>query len=284
MERILITGATGSVGSAILQHVAPHSEQRVYQGTRHRDQLDDDHWYFNLDNLPDTIATLSQVDTLFLLRPPQVADEAIFRILIRGAREFGVQHIIFLSVQGADSTPFIPHTKIERLIQNSGIFYTFVRPSYFMDNLITAFGDDIRDRHRIFVPAGNAKFLWVDVSDIGKAIATVLKDVTQHRNRIYTITGSDSELLSFPEATDVLSQELGRTIDFVSPNLLRFFIMKRQEGVPTSFIAVMMMLHYGARFQKPPTVHHDLRHLTGNAPHTLRAFVQAHVAAWQPTE
>ena len=281
MENILITGATGSVGSAVLQHFSPQPGQRLYQGTRHRDQLDEDHWYFDLDNLPDTIATLSQVDTLFLLRPPQIADEVIFRILVRGAQEFGVKHMVFLSVQGADRTPFIPHAKIERLIQASGIDYTFIRPSYFMDNLVTMFGDDIRNHHRIFVPAGDAKFLWIDVSDIGKAVAAVLSDVRKHQGQVYTITGTDSERLSFPEVADVLSQELGSTINFISPNLLRFFRAKKREGMHASFIAVMVILHYGARFQKPPAVHCDLEHLTGDAPHSLRAFVQAHADVWR---
>ena len=280
MERILITGATGNVGSAILSHFTPHPNQRVYQGTRHPDQVDETHWYFDLDHLPDTIATLSQVDTLFLLRPPQIADQATFRVLIRGAREFGVKHVVFLSVQGADRASFIPHAKIEKLIRASGIPYTFVRPSYFMENLITEFGDEIRYHDRLFVPAGNAKFLWVDVSDIGRAIATIVKNVRQHQNQVYTITGGKGELLSFPEATTILSQELSRNIRFVSPGLLRFFVEKRREGVSVSFIAVMVMLHYVARFQQSPTVSDDLPRLTGEAPRTLRAFVRAHAAVW----
>ena len=281
MENILITGATGKVGEAILRHFTPQPDQRLYQATRHRDQLSPDHLYFDLEDLPDTIATLSQVDILFLLRPPQIADEAIFRILIRGAKEFGVQHIVFLSVQGAERTSFIPHAKIEKLIKNSGIAYTFVRPSYFMQNLTTVLCDDLRKRDRIFLPAGNAKFLWIDVSDIGKAIAAILTDVRAHKNQVYTITGSGGELLAFSEVADVLSQELDRRIDFISPNLLRFFITKKRQGVKAPFILVMILLHYVARFQKPPAIHRDLEYLTGDEPQTLRAFVQAHAEAWQ---
>ena len=281
MENILITGATGSVGSAILDHFEPSEQQRLYQGTRHRDQLSDDHLYFDLEDLPDTIATLSQIDTLFLLRPPQIADEKIFRILMRGAKEFGVKHIIFLSVQGVESMSFIPHAKIEKLIRASGIPYTFIRPSYFANNLITVFGDDIRERNQIYIPAGEAKFLWIDVSDIGKAIAAVLTDVRAHVNQAYTITGSQSELLTFAEVTDILSQELQRDIEYVSPNPVSFFVTKKKEGVAAAFIATMLALHYGARFQKPPVVHRDLEHLTGGPPTTVRKFVQEHIAVWQ---
>ena len=281
MENILITGATGSVGSAILDHFTPHDQQRLYQATRHRDELSPDHLYFDLNDLPDTIASLSLVDTLFLLRPPQIADEKIFRVLMRGAKEFDVKHIIFLSVQGAESNSFLPHTKVEKLIRNSGIPYTFIRPSYFTDNLIEVFGDDIRERNRIYIPAGDAKFLWVDVSDIGKAIAAILTDVRAHVNQAYTITGSQSELMTFAEVADILSQELQRNTEYVSPNPVSFFITKKKEGVDASFIGIMLALHYAARFQKPPVVHRDLEHLIGGPPNTLRDFVQENLGVWQ---
>ena len=281
MQTILVTGATGTIGSAILDHFKPNKEQRLYRSTRHLEHEDGHQLYFDLDHLPDTIARLAQVDVLFLLRPPQVTSEKVFKTLIRGAHEFGVQHIVFLSVQGADRTPFVPHAKIERLIRESGISYTFVRPSYFMNNLITAFEEDIRERCQIFVPAGRAKFLWVDAADIGKAIAAVLNDVRQHQNRVYTLTGSESERLSFLEVADILSQELGRDIKFVSPSPLRFFVAKRRVGVPASFISVMIMLHYGARFQRPAPVHLDLLHLTGQTPRSLATFVRTHATVWQ---
>ncbi|MGB3850901.1 MAG: NmrA family NAD(P)-binding protein [Tunicatimonas sp.] len=281
METILITGATGSVGSAILDHFTPSDQQRLYRGTRHRDELSPDHLYFDLEDLPDTIASLSLVDTLFLLRPPQIADEKIFRVLLRGAKEFDVKHIVFLSVLGAESTSFIPHAKIEKLIRQSGIPYTFIRPSYFTDNLEKVFGYDIRERNQIYIPAGDAKFLWVDVADIGRAIAAVLADVRAHVNQAYTITGRQSELLTFGEVADILSQELQRDIKYISPNPVSFFITKKKEGVDTAFIGIMFALHYVERFRKTPVVHYDLEHLIGQPPATVRAYVQANVAAWQ---
>ena len=157
MQTILITGATGTVGSAILEHFEPNAEQRLYRSTRDLDSATNDELYFDLNHLPDTIARLAQVDVLFLLRPPQIADEKIFKTLIRGAKEFDVRHIIFLSVQGAEDSSFVPHAKIERLIRESAIPYTFIRPSYFMQNLITQFGDDIRECDQLFVPAGESQ-------------------------------------------------------------------------------------------------------------------------------
>ena len=98
-------------------------------------------------------------------------------------------------MQGADRASFIPHAKIEKLILKSDIAYTFIRPSYFMQNLTTTLRQDIREKNKIFLPAGEAHFLWVDVDDIGKAIARVLEEPEKHLNRIYTITERSSSIL-----------------------------------------------------------------------------------------
>ena len=281
MENILITGATGTVGSAILDHLQPQSEQCVYRSTRDLNRTGSDELYFDLNHLADTIARFSLVDTLFLLRPPQIADDKIFKTLIRGAREFGVKHIIFLSVQGAESSSFLPHTKIERIIRESGIPYTFIRPGYFMQNLINQFGQDIRKHDQIFIPAGDSKFLWIDASDIGKAIAAVLQDVRKHQNQAYTITGSAAEMLGFAEVARLLTQTLGREIRYVDPNLVQFATTKKKEGVSVPFIAVMIFLHYAERFRKPPEIDGAFRYLTGDDPNSLANFVGQHTEAWK---
>jgi uncharacterized protein YbjT (DUF2867 family) len=183
---------------------------------------------------------------------------------------------VFLSVQGADEVSFIPHAKIEKLILKSGLAYTFIRPSYFMQNLTTTLWEDIWKNDRIFLPAGKARFLWVDVADIGKAIATVLKHVKSHQNKAYTITGH--ELYHFQKIAEMLSKALGRKIQYISPNLLKFYFTKKKEGVKPAFIFVMIMLHFLPRFQKPPNISNDFTLLTGDKPNTLYEFISENLA------
>ncbi|MXV52716.1 NmrA family NAD(P)-binding protein [Pedobacter sp. HMF7647] len=279
MRRILITGATGNVGRAILSNIA-HNEAdlQVFSATRIKESKADQ-LYFNFDDIEGSKHTLKQIDILFLLRPPQLADvPKYFKPLIENCIEVGVSHIIFLSVQGAENTPYIPHAKIEKLIVESEIPYTFIRPSYFMQNLTTMFLQDIRNKHRIFIPAGKAKFLWVDVNDIGKAISKVIQHPKQHQFKAYTITGND--LKSFQEVADLLSRTTGMNISYQSPNLINFFLTKRKEGIKTSFIIVMIVLHYLPRFQKAPPVTNDFTQLTAEAPLTLKKFIEQEKATW----
>jgi uncharacterized protein YbjT (DUF2867 family) len=280
MENILITGATGNVGTAILAHFIPNKDQKIFIATREKNPVADNALYFDFEDMEGQTPTLQQINTLFLLRPPHISDvQKFFKPLIANAKMGGVQQIIFLSVQGAESVSFIPHAKIEKLLIESGMHYTFIRPSYFMQNLTTTLVKDIREKNRIYLPAGKGKFLWVDVSDIGLAIAKVLQNPENHTNKAYTITGK--ELMDFHEVAALLSQQLGRQIKFVSPNLFQFFITKKREGMAAPFIFVMIMLHYLPKFQKPPKISGKFTQLTGKQPRTLEKFIKDNLGVWE---
>ena len=281
MQNILITGATGNVGKAVLKHFSPEKDQQLFTAVPNPDLQNDSQLYLDFYDPEGAKPALAKTDVLFLLRPPQISDvNRCFEPLIKTAKEQGVNHIVFLSVQGADTISFIPHAKIEKLITNHQIPYTFIRPSYFMQNLTTQFPDDIRNHDRIFIPAGNAKFLWVDVNDIGKAIARVLEDSHSHVNQVYTITGK--KVYTFKEIATMLSNVLGRTITYKSPNLLKFYLVKRKAGMPAPFIFVMIALHFLPRFSKPPRPSDDLQNLTGEEPTGLKEFIEANLEVWQP--
>ena len=280
MKNILITGATGNIGTAILAHFVPNNNQKLFLATREKNPETDNELYFDFDDIDGQKPTLAQTDILFLLRPPHISDvEEYFKPLITNAKAAEVEHIVFLSVQGAENVSFIPHAKIEKLLKESGIPYTFIRPSYFMQNLSTTLVKDIREKNRIYLPSGKAKFLWVDVSDIGLAIAKVLENPKNHINKAYTITGT--ELLNFHEVAAMLSRHMGREIKYESPNLIKFFITKKREGIATPFIFVMIMLHFLPRFQKPPEISNDFTQLTGRQPRRLEEFIQDNLAVWK---
>ena len=278
MEQILITGANGNVGQALLRHFSPGPDQRLFTAVRN-DRPGTHERFFDFTDPATARAALRDIDVLFLLRPPQISDvRRYIAPLLATAEERGVSHVVFLSVQGAENQSIIPHAKIEKLLRESGLHYTFIRPSYFMQNLTTTLRRDIREDDRIFLPAGEAPFLWVDVEDIGRAIAIVLRDHTAHRDRAYTITGS--ERIAFPRVAELLTQTLGREIRYVSPNLLRFVVDRLRRGQGLSYTLVMLALHYLPRFQSPPEISDDLRRLTGREPRRLADFIREHAAVW----
>ena len=280
MTKVLITGATGNVGIELiksLQNIDHHLD--LYAGVK--DLVEDKiklaaykikFSQFDFTDSKSHKPALSGCDILFLLRPPALSEvEKYFKPIIDTCIEMSVKHIVFLSVQGVENSTIIPHHKIEKLIVDSKISYTFLRPAYFMQNFTTTLRNDLVNKKRIYLPSGNAKFTLIDVRDIGAVSASVLINISQHLNKSYELTCK--EKLTFSEMAKILSSQLGVKIAFKSPNLISFFLTKREEKVPTMLILVMIMLHYLPRFQKEPHVNDWVEKLTGRKPITFEQFV-----------
>jgi uncharacterized protein YbjT (DUF2867 family) len=279
MKKVLITGATGNVGIEVIKSLSTNQRSlKVFAGVRHpgKDQeklraFPVQLQTFDFNNLDTYEAALKNCNVLFLLRPPQIANvRKHFEPLLQTAKKQDIEHIVFLSVQGAEKNSFIPHHKIERLILESKIPYTFLRPAYFMQNFTTTLLNDIHQRE-IFLPAGKAKFTLIDIRDIGTAAAIVLTNHTAHKNKAYDLTSN--EKLSFNEMAQLISKGTAQQVRYISPNLFRFFLRKRKEGVSATFIMVMIMLHFLPRFQKEPPTSNCIKKLTGNEPICFERFV-----------
>ena len=282
MNRILITGATGNVGLEVIKALleAPTPFQ-IQAGVRTLDQGNDklkgydlQLVLFDFTDVATYQPALAQCDVLFLLRPPQISDvEKYFRPLIETAQAVGLPHIVFLSVQGVEKSSIIPHHKIEKLIVASLIPYTFLRPAYFMQNFSTTLRDDLVNKNRVFLPAGQASFTLIDVADIGQVAAKILTNTADYANQAFDLTCN--ERLNFGEMAEKLSQGLGRPIRYESPNLLHFYLTKRKEKVPPMLILVMIMLHYLPRFQTVPPMTQSVQQITGKAARSFEQFIAA---------
>ncbi len=280
MTKVLITGATGNIGHEVLIALKKnHHHLEIFAGVRDINSEDEKLANFDIKkitfdftNCATFAPALQNIDLLFLLRPPQISDvNKYFAPLIEIAKQCLVKHIVFLSVQGVESSRIIPHHKIEKLIVESEISYTFLRPAYFMQNFTTTLRNDIKNYQKIYLPAGEAKFTIIDAEDIGAVAAKVLIEPINHINKSYELT--NNELFNFTEMAAIISDVIGKTIEFISPNLIQFFFAKRKEKVPTMLILVMIMLHYLPRFQKIPKTTDCVKSITGQEPVSFKNFV-----------
>jgi len=284
MKPVFLTGASGNVGSAVLQYLA-HNGTRTIAGVRAPGRYTNHHKntrfvHFDFDD-PQTFApALKGVEKVFLVRPPHITSmERVFHPFIDTCASEGVTHLVFLSLLGAEKNPFPPHHKIEKAILRSGIDYTFVRPGFFMQNLSTTHAADIRDRDDLFIPAGKAKISFVDTEDVGEIIGKVLVD-EGHRNRAYTVTGP--EAITCGHAAQVLSDVLGRKITYSNPRALTFRKTMIRRGTPKEFANVMTVLYGTTKLGMAAQVTPDAQHILGRSPRTFRDFALAHQNVWRP--
>lgn len=280
--RILVTGATGNVGRPTARALVArgHDVRAVVRGGE-RDGLPDGVERVALDfhDPRSWDAALRGCDGLFLLRPPPIADvAATLNPLATRARDLGVTRVVFLSVTGAGSVRFIPHRKVEdHLRALDGVRWTFLRAGFFMQNLATAYRDDIARDGRIYVPAGEGLVAWVDAGDLGEA-AAVAFDADAGVGAAWHLTGPES--LRFSDVAAVMSDELRRDVRYEPASLYGYARHLRARGLPWAQVAVQSVLHTAIRTGREGVVDPTLARVLGRAPTTLRAFVAASRALW----
>lgn len=299
-EIILVTGATGTVGSEVVKQLLSakgerHEEEMIIKAAA---RSANDSTFRNLGvqtveldyNKPDTLtAAFKDVDKLFLLTPFQSNMVDLTSNLVNVAKNAGVKYIVKQSVLGADAEPAITpsrlHRQAEKIIEDSGIPFTFLRPNFFMQNFVTFYSNFIKTQGAFYVPAGDAKASFVDVRDIAAVAAQALsgrsgKNGTgDHIRKAYDITGG--EALSYGQAAEILSKQIGKKVNHVniSDEDARKGMkdMGADEWTINSMIELFGITRAGYLSEISPAV----EQLTGNKPITFSQFARDYAGAFK---
>lgn len=278
-RRFLVTGATGTVGSRLFEQLRrERPDDRALPTTRRQTEVAPERPFFDLAEPERSAAALAGVDAAFLLLPPGLSNPGVrFRKTLDAVADADLPHVCFMSVQGAESRGFLPHAKVETVIRERyartpRARFTFLRPSYFMQNLETAFGADLRERHVLMVPAGDAEFVWVDAADIARAAAAVLVAPERHEGMAYAITGVD--VAGFAKAAQLISGAYGTPVRYESPNPIGYYRKLRREGKARGMALAQTGIHFVERFTPVAEVSADYTGLTGRAPVRLATYVE----------
>jgi uncharacterized protein YbjT (DUF2867 family) len=293
-ETILVTGATGTVGSEVVKQLLSAKGER--KDIKAAARSANDSTFRNLGvqaleldyNKPDTLsAALRGVDKLFLLTPFQSNMVDLTSNLVNEAKKAGVKYIVKQSVLGADDaeqaiTPSRLHRQAEKVIEESGIPFTFLRPNFFMQNFITFYSNFIKTQGAFYVPAGDAKASFVDVRDIAAVAVQSLSSKngeSDDTRKAYDITGA--EALSYGEAAEILSKELAKKVNYVniSDEDARKGMkdMGADEWTINSMIELFGITRAGYLSEISPAV----EQVTGNKPTTFSQFARDYASAFK---
>lgn len=158
-DLVVVTGATGTVGRHVVAELVEQGVAVRAVSRRPRAAASDRVATARLSFTdPASWAdAFGGARTLFLVRPPELANVARDLLpAVAAARDAGVHRVVFLSVLSAERNPLLPHRRVERWLEASGMGVTHIRAANFMQNLAGVHAADIRDRHELVVPAGDA--------------------------------------------------------------------------------------------------------------------------------
>lgn len=278
MTKILVTGATGNIGSFVVENlitkgfevkaaVTNEEKGKIFFKNKNIEVVE-----FNFICEETYGNALKNVKKIFLVRPPQLAkpDQEILPFLTT-AKKAGIEHIVFVSLLGVEKNPVVPHRKIEEMIGKLGLPFTFLRPSFFMQNLNTTHQEDIAERNELYMPVGNAKTSFIDTRDIGEIAAICLTE-GGHINKSYTLTGN--EAITYYEAASIMSEVLNRQITYKNPNLFEFRRTLIKRGTPKKFANVMTMLYTMTKLRTAQKVTNDAERLLKRKPISFKQYVE----------
>jgi uncharacterized protein YbjT (DUF2867 family) len=283
---ILVTGATGKVGQQLITALRAKgagfkalarseaaAQTLAAQGVECvRGDLTD----------PASLAAALQgVEKLFLLSSAPHFDEIEIGAL-KAAQSARLKRIVKLSALGVSldsSSPLLrAHARAERYLEESGLAFTILRPTFFTQNWVAFYSHAIKAGQPVYSNSGSAGLGWVDTRDIAAVAAAALSE-EGHEGFIYDLTGPES--LSYGEVAARLGKLLGRQVDYVPvPDGAAFQAMK-DMGFDPWYAYGMTTLNQAVQRGAADVVTGTVALVTGQAPRSVDAYLQENLAAFR---
>ncbi len=282
---VLITGATGTVSTALLNALAG-TDVNLRALVREGSRTDAAHEVVvgDLDDPRTLPPAFEGVQDVWLLTPNGPRSPENSMNAVWAARQAGVERIVRLSAVGAaHDAPTRSgrlHALSDRELEHSGLRWTILRPHWFMQNLLNE-ASDIAATATFSLNMATARIGMIDARDIAECAARILLDDPEHHHgKTYTLTGPRS--LSFDEAADRLGHGLGKPVTYlpVGDDAKRKALLG--YGVPAWIVD--MLEEYAQAYVSGwgDFTTDTVAALLGRPPRDVSDFVRDHAAAFVP--
>ena len=152
----------------------------------------------------------------------------------------------------------------------SGLEWTIVRASWFMQNFSENFLLDSILKSEVVLPIIKSKEPFVDADDIADVAVSVLTD-NKHNKKIYELTGS--ELLSFEKTIQVISQKLNKPISYTEIPMETYEEALKSSKLPEDFIWLIKYLFTEVLDGRNESISTDIENILGRKPITFDEYV-----------
>ncbi len=277
-DTILVTGATGNIGSALVPLLAARSGCVVRAMSRNPGKHADTFASAvqlvagNFENEESLHVAMRDVDSVILIAPPSPDCVRHNRAIFNAALQSGVRKIVRISAIKASEDGKTANTRLhgecDTLLKESGLVYTILRPNYFMQNILMSLGS-IEAENCFFAGMGDGKLAMIDVRDVAECAATAAMS-GEFEHSVFEISGPKS--VSFSDVASVLSEIANRPISYnaVSPEDVEVSLL--QMGF-TDWMATLLR-EYSAAYGEGwgDLVTDNVDRLTGHPPRSFRQY------------
>lgn len=282
MSAILITGATGQVGGALVEELVSRGAQMraMVRTEEHANALAArgvDAVVADFERSESLPGALDGVNRVFLMSRDNPRQPMMEGALIEASVQAGVERIVKLSANGAalDSPVALMrwHAQVERTLEGSGLVYTVLRPQIFMQNFLR-FGPSIAAEERFAAPMGDRQFAFVDVRDVARVAAAALMEEA-HAGAIYVVSGP--EALSYGDAAETIGAAIGKKVTYeaAEPQAFRDNLVA-ERGLPRWRADDLAFIASAYSKGEGELVTDVVHRVGGSKPRTFAEFVDDH--------
>ena len=284
MSQLLITGATGQLGSQIVSELTakyPIAQLSVLARTTEKGlPFSEKGITVKIGNYQDPsslVEAMQGIDSVLLISSSDFNDRiGQHKNVIDAAKAAGVQHIFYtgVAIKDIETSPLKPllgdHFETEEYIKQSGLTYTFLCNSLYADVVPMFIGANVLETG-VFFPAGEGKVAFANRNDLAKAIAQIIAS-NGHENKTYHLTGSQAH--SFSEIASYLSELSGKEVPYISPSSDDFENALKGFGLPESIITMSVLFAAGMKNNDFEEVDGSLKTFIGQEPTSLKTFLK----------
>lgn len=281
----LIIGATGNVGTYVVRKLVELNNDVVIATSnigrakqRFKEYKNITLVWFDFYEHKSFKKALNGVGSVFFIRPPKIGDPHDIYPFIDYLKKINIDHTVFMSLMGVEKNPIPPHSKIEKYIKRNSLNYTFIRPGFFMENLIYPHGKDIKELNKIIIPASTAKTSFITAEDIGQASAVCMNEGSKHFNKAYTLTGKSA--LNYYEVASIMGEVLKKKIIYTKPNYLKYRKHMLKNGFDKGYVTVTLFLYLMTRLGTAKNITNDVQKILKREPISLKEFVEKNKVIW----
>ena len=285
-QKILVTGVTGLIGKATVEHLLKKGipANQIIGLSRKKEPIEDlaakgvevrfgD--YFDYDSLP---RAFEGIDKIMLTSTVAFTDRFTQHYnAITAARQAGVKHVVYMAIMRKEGSrliiPEVTESDLftEQVLKSSGLAYTIVYHPPFTD-VLSLYFDPNPYENGIKVPANNGKMATAMRDELAEAHAEILS--TQgHENKTYSLGGSDP--VSFSDISRILAEIKGQAVPFTTISKEEYINGIVSKGVPrhvAEFITAWVIAIDGGEFEYQSG---DLERLLGRKTKTFRAYMES---------
>jgi uncharacterized protein YbjT (DUF2867 family) len=275
---ILITGASGTVGKAVLGEVARRGEKHraMYRSKEEaaKAPAGTETVIADFSDKASVTPALRGVESVYLVCSPIPDLVQLEGNVIEACASAGVSRIVLNSALGAgDYSKSFPswHRKVEDKLKASKVAHCILRPNSFMQNIVAFYAPSIRAQGAFYAAMGNARMSYIDVRDVAAVAAKALQS-RDHDGKTYELNGP--EALTCAEVAEKISRRAGVSAQFVDIPVEAQRKAMLDQGMPEWQVTALLDLQAYYTGGEGGTVDDLLQKLLGCSPNSMDQFLE----------